>query len=941
MFYVISTTIPTTISITIPSTILTTIPTTIFITIPTTIPATTPTTLPTVIPSTILTTIPTTIITTISEVFNPTTIITTYIETDNLTTIPTTIISTMLNSQTEEASDYLHNVKCDISSPQSAKYDLCITCNERQYYFEAEFPKNDFLHGFRECYNNISKPINFYFDSSANKYKPCYETCLTCKEGGNGENNNCITCDVNFRKPPDNPDSNNCVTDCFYYYYINSYGQYKCTNNLNCPEEANLFVKELKKCTYDCSKEQKYQYQYGGQCLEQCPNDTLPDENNICKDEDPDACSKSQIEINLQEFLSSGGVDTTAKNYAKEFSYTNKHVSQYYNSIYSILLYKDVTCFEELDLDMAKIDFGNCYTKLQNNLDPPSDQELVIALIERANGTKKTNSYFFYHPITGEKLNTTICDDEQIVIKGSVISQLNNTDVNLNSILYLAQQDINIFNLSDAFYNDICYHFDSPNGKDVPLSDRIKAYYPNVTFCDSGCISKGVNLSSMESICECKYTNDLYNNEVIEGNAFLKNTIGEITEILSSSNLLVLKCYKNVFKTENIIKGSGGFIVLTIFLCQLIFEFIFFLLDMSMIRKYVYNLSEHFLRYISKEENEIGKKSSVPTKNKPSVPPKRKKSKTKILKIGKSNDFREQNRMNNMQLEENIYMNGNTIKSEFRSESKLMSERRKTTRKNSSKIFRKKKNYNVYKDKTIKFNSENIDIEEYLKPDLDEMDYEDALKYDKREFCEYFVENLKEHHTIMDTFFNKDNLRPMSIKIILLLLNIDLYFVINGFFYNEEYISQLFNSEEEETFFSFLPRSIGRFFYSILVGSFIKIIIGCIFIEEKRIKRIFEREKDNSIGLRYEISLLINSIKKRYTMFMIICFFILLFSWYYISCFNNTYPGVKIEWIKSSIAIIIIMQIFSIFVSLLHAILRSLSFYYKSEKLYKLKQLIS
>ena len=221
------------------------------------------------------------------------------------------------------------------------------------------------------------------------------------------------------------------------------------------------------------------------------------------------------------------------------------------------------------------------------------------------------------------------------------------------------------------------------------------------------------------------------------------------------------------------------------------------------------------------------------------------------------------------------------------------------------------------------------------------MDYDDALKYDEREFCEYFAELLKEKQIIMDTFFNKENVRPMSIKIILLLLNIDLYFVINGLFFNEEYISQLFHSDEEETFFSFLPRSIGRFFYSLLVGFIIKIIIECIFIEEKKIKRIFEREKDDPLCVKYEISLLIKSIQKTYTIFIFVCFFILAISWYYISCFNNTYPGVKIEWIKSSITFIFIMQIVSILVCLLLAILRSLSFYYKSEKLYKLKQLMS
>ena len=231
-------------------------------------------------------------------------------------------------------------------------------------------------------------------------------------------------------------------------------------------------------------------------------------------------------------------------------------------------------------------------------------------------------------------------------------------------------------------------------------------------------------------------------------------------------------------------------------------------------------------------------------------------------------------------------------------------------------------------------------MEEYLKPDLDDLEYDDAIKLDKREFGTYFTEKLMEKQIIMDTFYNKESLRPMSIKIILLLLDIDLYLVVNGLFFNEDYLSELYYSEEKETFFSYFPRSISRFFYATLVGYIVGIIIDCIFIEESKIRRIFLREKDDPLQLRYEISVNSKSIKNRYTVFIILCIFISIISWYYISCFNNTYPGVRLEWIKSSIAIIIIMQILSILIILLQAILRSLSFHYKSEKLFKIKQYI-
>ena len=144
-------------------------------------------------PTTILTTFiepPTTILTTFI-VEPPTTILTTFIDP------PTTILTTYIefyNPTNEITDNILRDAKCKISSIESAKYNLYISCNIEDNFF----PKNDFLHGFIDCYNNNIKPINFYLDNLAKIYKPYYETCLTCNEGGNSKNNKCLTCDINY-----------------------------------------------------------------------------------------------------------------------------------------------------------------------------------------------------------------------------------------------------------------------------------------------------------------------------------------------------------------------------------------------------------------------------------------------------------------------------------------------------------------------------------------------------------------------------------------------------------------------------------------------------------------------------------------------------------------------------------------------------------------------
>ena len=149
----------------------------------------------------------------------------------------------------------------------------------------------------------------------------------------------------------------------------------------------------------------------------------------------------------------------------------------------------------------------------------------------------------------------------------------------------------------------------------------------------------------------------------------------------------------------------------------------------------------------------------------------------------------------------------------------------KTHRVNNKKLNNNIYNYEITSDYFDENEIIRQFVEEYLETSPDEMEYDDAIKKDDRTFCEYFRENLREKQIIANTFIAEDPIKPRSIKIILFTLNLVLYFVINGLFISEDYISELYNiNEEEENFFSFLPRSITRLIYTTIVS----LIIGYI-----------------------------------------------------------------------------------------------------------------
>ena len=100
------------------------------------------------------------------------------------------------------------------------------------------------------------------------------------------------------------------------------------------------------------------------------------------------------------------------------------------------------------------------------------------------------------------------------------------------------------------------------------------------------------------------------------------------------------------------------------------------------------------------------------------------------------------------------------------------------------------------------------------------------------------------------------------------------------------------------------------------------------------------KNEKHLVNLKYEISKIIKTIIKYIKALIIINYIIIIFSWYYLSCFNNIYPNINNEWILSSIFIIVVMQILYFISTIFEASLRFLSIKFESEKLFKLSLLL-
>ena len=158
--------------------------------------------------------------------------------------------------------------------------------------------------------------------------------------------------------------------------------------------------------------------------------------------------------------------------------------------------------------------------------------------------------------------------------------------------------------------------------------------------------------------------------------------------------------------------------------------------------------------------------------------------------------------------------------------------------------------------------------------------------------------------------------------------------------YNEESISEIYNSDVKESFFYFFSHSLGQMVSVSVISIVIGYLIECFFFDEKKLKRIFLKNKKNN-EIRNHIYILIKNISKKYKIFIFISYIITIISWYYIFCFNNVYPNTSDNWIKSTIFIIVLVQLISFIYILLETILRAISFKWESEAIFKLSKILS
>ena len=173
------------------------------------------------------------------------------------------------------------------------------------------------------------------------------------------------------------------------------------------------------------------------------------------------------------------------------------------------------------------------------------DEKLIITKYDiYSNSSNIPQVEYTMYNNNGKQLNMTLCND----CNNEISFPLSNIDFEL--VDELLNHDINLFNVSDSFYTDICYT-NPIKGNDLTLIERrnFLLYVYNHEVCEEGCIYKKINLTTHKSTCSCN------NKQSIEINKRSRSI--NIFEHKVTSLYNMLKCYKLFFVWHNIFDNIG------------------------------------------------------------------------------------------------------------------------------------------------------------------------------------------------------------------------------------------------------------------------------------------------------------------------------------------------------------------------------------------------
>ena len=778
--------------------------------------------------------------------------------------------------------------KRDLINENNNDYS-CEICGK--YYYKIYNDSNN-NKSYINCYKS---PEGYYLDNLEESfYKKCYSTCKKCNIAGNKLYHNCIECNDNNIFYMNMSNYFNCYNNCTNYYYFDKItNKTHCTNNLICPDDYHKLILNRSECVEDCNKDPIFSFEYDGICYDKnigfyLSEISINQTNQI----------NTSIQIIKSELINTDNIynntlnqsefENIIKNIIKKYSNlvkSNEKDLEFKTKNLSITLTTTHNQKEYINENKSSINLGKCENQLKLAYNISFNDSLFILKIDKKEEGMKIPKieYEVYYPFYNYELtllNLTFCK---------------NTKIDIFIPVRIAE-NLNKYNSSSDYYNNICSKTTSKSETDISLPDRKKEFINNnMTLCEEDCNLIEYNYTNEKAKCSCLIKIKL---PFLEDIKFDKNKLYKsFTDIKNIVNIKLMKCYKNAFNKKSLRNNYGFFIYISTFILLIITFFLFYC-------KYYF--------YLTSEINKISEaKINILKSN-------QKKSKNIITNNINLNNER---KITKKDKRKNIINKGKG-KSKHNKKNKNIF---KKSNKSSLYTINNKNNLNKNNNNNIHNSNDNTDknmkkYEEILKYNDNEMNsllYEKALISDKRTFSQYYFSLLRTGHLFIFSFYSNNNdYNSQIIKIFLFFFFFCVNFLVNTLFFNDNTIHKIYEDQGSFNFIYQIPQII----YSSLISGIINKIIKYLSLSGKKIIEIKLQKSVKDVNQKTEE--ILNVLRVKFSLFFIVAFLCLSLFMYYITCFCGIYINTQIHLIKDSFISFGISMTYPFGIYLLPGILR-------------------
>ena len=617
-----------------------------------------------------------------------------------------------------------------------------------------------------------------------------------------------------------------------------------------------------------------------------------------------------------------------------------------------------VSPVDDVDFKSTYIDFSLCEEILRKVNHIPESEVLTILQIEidKMNDKALTNQveYSIYHD-NKTKLDLSICKNVQIKINYDI---KNEYLLNKSKIIYYSKLGIDIFDKDDIFFNDICYPF-SISKSDLILKDRVTEIFQNYSLCDNDCAYEEFNADEMSVICSCSVKLEI-NTHVSEP---IFSSIFE--SAFKNSNFDVIKCHNLVFKFKDKNNNIGfllfSFLIICHFICIILYfiygikSLIIFIYKEMKKNNYIVKLNNPRKRLISKDllirQENISNTNININNNSTALINIKKENKNKIsgVKQNKKMIFK-----NNIKLKDPIFIinykcHKHLTKRNSKSKGEIILNYKKDEKKNKIKLNVEKSFPGYYILIQIDANNSMQNKPPKSKYILDNYNYNEAIKYDDRDFWRIYFICLLTKENILNTFFFKSPLEPQNLRISLFIFNYSCDFAFNALFYFNQKISDKYHYEGNNLYYFILINNIIITLFSTVFNFILVKCLNLLINSKSDIENLFRNEeKLMRKNKKYVVSpnkkkKIFNNIFKeikylkiKIIFYIVIQSLLMLFFYYYIVAFCEVYKETQKSLIYDSFISFLLSIPFELLESFFISILYTISIKYRLKMIYKI-----